>query len=227
MISRGSLFTDDEIQLTEEKLNQLYVGLQKYSFFLAQNKCEADDLVQETVLKAIQYYGVSELNAALLKKIAYHQWIDVIRKRKNEVLGVLEEELVKDTPQHDELLDTVKLLLNKLTPKQAVILVMKEAFRFQIVEIADLMDTTEMAVKSLLHRAKKRLQKESSLRMIDDYLSIEEREMLSTTLYKALQAEDPTVLIDCITRIPSLVQTPQLVKQKQSGSPLNLSCIAA
>lgn len=230
MIAGRSFYADERVQSEDEKsrLNQLYPGLQKYSRFLAQNKWEADDLVQEAFLKALQYYRPSEISSALLNKIAYHYWIDIVRKRKHEVIGVLEDISERNhTSNPAELLDTVKLLMSHLTPKQAVIFMLKEAFGYQAREIAGLLETTEMAVKSSLHRAKKRFEKETPLQAVNSYWSEDDRELLHNLFYKSLQAEDPAILIDCISKIPSLAEVPKLAKQKHSGLPLNLSCMAA
>lgn len=230
MIARRSFYADERVQSEDEKsrLDQLYPGLQKYSRFLAQNKWEADDLVQEAFLKALQYYRPSEISSALLNKIAYHHWIDIVRKRKHETIGVLEDVLERgQASSPDGLLDTVKLLMSQLTPKQAVIFMLKEAFGYQAREIADLLETTEMAVKSSLHRAKRRFEKETPLQAVDSYWSEEDRELLHDLLYKSLQAEDPAILIDCISKIPSLAEVPKMAKQKHSDLPLNLSNMAA
>ena len=157
-----------QIEKGSNQLNQLYPGLLRYCRFLAKNKWDADDLVQESVLKAIQHYHSSDVSPALLNKIAYHQWIDTIRKRNREVVGFHEEQLANAVSLNtDDLLDTVMLLVNRLTPKQAIIFLLKEAFSYQAKEIADLMDTSEMAVKALIHRTRKRLEKETNLQSVD------------------------------------------------------------
>ncbi|WP_078412728.1 sigma-70 family RNA polymerase sigma factor [Priestia abyssalis] len=230
MIARRSFSANECVESDDEKsrLNELYPSLQKYSRFLAQNKWDAEDLVQEAFVKALQYYRPSEISAALLNKIAYHHWIDIIRKRKHETIGVLEDVLEREHASiPDGLLDTVELLMNNLTPKQAVIFALKEAFGYQTREIADLLETTEMAVKSSLHRAKKRFEKETPLQVVDSYWSGEDRELLHDLFYISLQAEDPAILIDSISKIPSLAEVPKLAKQKYSALPLNLSCMAA
>lgn len=230
MVSNKSLLANEGVQIGKgsSHLNQLYPGLLRYCRFLAKNKWDADDLVQESVLKAIQHYQSSDVSPALLNKIAYHQWIDTIRKRHREVIGVLEEQSGKvDAINTDELLDTVKLLVEKLTPKQAIIFLLKEAFSYQAKEIADLLDTTEMAVKALIHRTRKRLEKETNLQSVDSYWCEEERELLGNLIYQALQTEDPSILIEYVSDIPPLSEVPKLAKKTYSQSPIDLYCIAA
>ncbi|MGN8644853.1 sigma-70 family RNA polymerase sigma factor [Gracilibacillus sp. HCP3S3_G5_1] len=214
---------------TQKQLNQLYPGLKKYSYFLTKNKWDAEDLIQETVLKAIQHYHSSEVSSTLLNKIAYHQWLDTIKKRKHEVVQILEDESREsNTTKADRLIDMVKLLVNNLTPKQAVIFMLKEAFCYQANEIADLLNMTEEAVKSSFHRAKKRLKNtSSSLPSIDFFWQEEEREVLYDLLYQSLQADDPVILIDAISILHSFTETPKLAKRKYAGSPLHFYSMAA
>ncbi|WP_057765907.1 sigma-70 family RNA polymerase sigma factor [Cytobacillus praedii] len=230
MVSYKSLFANERVQIEKgsNQLNQLYPGLLRYCRFLAKNKWDADDLVQESVLKAIQHYHSSDVSPALLNKIAYHQWIDTIRKRNREVVGFHEEQLANAVSLNtDDLLDTVMLLVNRLTPKQAIIFLLKEAFSYQAKEIADLMDTSEMAVKALIHRTRKRLEKETNLQSVDSYWCEEERELLGNLIYQSLQSEDPSILIEYVSDIPSLANVPKLAEKKYSPSSLDLYCIAA
>ncbi|SFL44808.1 RNA polymerase sigma-70 factor, ECF subfamily [Gracilibacillus orientalis] len=212
----------------KRQINQLYPGLKKYSYFLTKNKWDAEDLIQDTMLKAMHYYQSSDLSPALLNKIAYHQWIDTVKKRKHEIIKALDDESQEDNAwKADRLIDLVKYIVNNLTPKQAVIFMLKEAFSYQAKEIADLLNTTEMAVKSTLHRAKKRVKNESSLQSVDSFWREEEKKLLYELLYHSLQAEDPVILIDCISEIPSLAETPKLTQQKHASSPLNMYSMAA
>lgn len=224
-------FLADRIVLEEEenkRVNQLFTGLQKYSNFLVQNKWDADDLVQDALAKAFQNYQPSELSSALLNKIAYHQWIDTLRKRKHEVIENLEDLHDQNSAcVQNELFDTVKFLLTKLTPKQAIIFTLKEAFCYQIKEIAELLNTTETAIKSTLHRARKRLEIENPFQTVDSYWCEEDTRLLSDLMYQSLQAEDPAILIDCISVIPAFAGLPQLGQAKRSSSNFNLSCLAA
>lgn len=204
-----------------------FTNLKQYCLFLAKNEWDGADLFQETILKAICHYESSEISAALLKKIAYHQWIDTIRKRKHEVPGLREDTLSSSFILQSRAAETVDLLLEKMTPKQAVIFILKEAFRYQSGEIAGLLGMTETAVKASLHRARKRLERETSLREADCNLNEEESELLTGLLCDSLQAEDPAVLIENIQDIPSLFDAPQPEMAMHSRSPLYYFKMAA
>ncbi|MBT2663586.1 sigma-70 family RNA polymerase sigma factor [Bacillus sp. ISL-45] len=200
-----------------------YKSLQQYCRFLTKSSWDGDDLVQEVTVKAIRHYEPSQISAALLKKIAYHQWVDTIRKQSREITGI-PENLASFT--QGSVRDTVEMVMSKLTPKQAVIFILKEAFRFQSREIAELLDSTEMAVKAALHRARKRLEREGSLREVDQELNDEEEKLLSDLLCESLQSEDPTVLLENIQEIPALAPcSPEM--SLHSRSPLSTFRMAA
>lgn len=230
MTASRSLFCDERVKHNASQIDlaELYEGVHRYSRFLTKNNWEADDLVQEALLKGIQSYHPSQLTPSLLNKIAYHHWIDTLRKRKHEVVGIEGDVIERqDTSRPGKLIDIVKFLINNLTPKQAVIFMLKEGFNFQAKEIAGLLSTTEAAVKSLLHRSKSRLEKQSLLQSTDSFWSEEEKELLSDLLYESLESQDPGKLIDSISRIPLLAEVPKLAKPNHSGSPLSLYCMAA
>jgi RNA polymerase sigma-70 factor (ECF subfamily) len=199
--------TTDSIQQEERSEDSLwmeyYPKLQRYCHFLTQNKWDGDDIAQEAFLKAKKYdHHQQKLTSALLNKIAYNHWIDILRKRKNERIET-DFELASNMSinQLDGIKNTVELLLKNLTPKQAVIFLLKEAFQYQTKEIADILGNTEMAVKSNLHRAKKRLEKnnqEEKTVSVEYFWDDEEREQLTVLFYDVLKDQDPTVLIDCI-----------------------------
>lgn len=209
-------------------INQFYPRLQQYCQFLAQNGWDGDDLFQETIIKAIRHYESSQINSALLKKIAYHHWVDTIRKRKHEVPGIPEDFSGQEAAfKQNSAAETVELLMEKMTPKQSVIFILKEAFRFQSAEIAGLLGMTEMAVKGSLHRARKRLEKEGTIRDVDSLQDEGEEKLLFSLLSESLHAQDPEVLLENIREIPSLFAAPKMAMAMHSSSPLSSFKMAA
>ncbi|MBT2682750.1 sigma-70 family RNA polymerase sigma factor [Bacillus sp. ISL-37] len=200
-----------------------YQSLKRYCRFLTQSSWDGDDLVQEVAVKAIRHYHSSQISSALLKKMAYNHWIDTVRKRSREITGIPED---LESFTQGSVRDTVEMVMTKLTPKQAVIFILKEAFRFQSREIAELLDSTEMAVKAALHRARKRLESEGNLREVDQELNEEEEKLLSDLLCESLQTEDPTVLLENLQEIPALAPcSPEM--SLHSRSPLSSFKMAA
>ncbi|WML39452.1 sigma-70 family RNA polymerase sigma factor [Neobacillus sp. OS1-2] len=197
--------------------SEYFPKLQRYCQFLAQNTWDGDDIAQETYLKALKYHK-QQMSSALLTKIAYHHWIDLLRKRKNETTETdLVHSIPDSTNQLDNMTHAVDLLLNHFTPKQAVIFMLKEAFQYQLKEIAELMHTTEMAIKASLHRVKKRLEKEEQLFSLEAFWDEEERERLSDIFYEALKNQDPAILIESIPTITNMNEVSRVQTRKRQA----------
>jgi RNA polymerase sigma factor (sigma-70 family) len=213
-----------------------YPKLQRYCHFLARNRWDGDDIAQETYMKALRYnHQQHKISSALLNKIAYHHWVDILRKRKYETveddLNLINPSL---TSQLDETRDSVDFLLKNFTPNQAIIFMLKEGFQYQLKEIASILDSTETSVKSNLHRAKKRLEKakeEKQVDSVDSYWDEEEREQLSEIFYEALKNQDPAILIHSISSGTGIRNVPKLVagkfRSKPNYTPSSTLCMAA
>jgi len=214
---------------------EYYPKLQRYCRFLAQNNWDGDDIAQEAFIKAIKYYNNEKMNSALLNKIAYNHWIDTLRKRKDETLSpdIELSQYAVDNLISDKI-NSVELLLNHFTPKQAVIFFLKEAFQYRFKEIADILGTTEMAIKSSLHRAKKRLEKinkeEQSL-SVEYFWTEDDREQLEELFHVALEVQDPAVLIQAIPSLDSIVESPKMLycnfQSCRTQTPSSTLCMAA
>ena len=184
-------------------LQDHYNKLLRYCLFLTKNEWDGNDLAQETMAKTIQHYShPAVISQGLLKKVAYNKWIDIVRRRQKEILqDVHTEEMYHH--QMEKALIITDTLLKHTTPKQAVIFFLTEAFGFQSAEIADMLGTTDGAVKAALHRSRNRLNKKeaSNFELIDSFLSEEEKQLLPPLFLESLQEEDPGVLIDALSTI--------------------------
>lgn len=193
-----------------------YPKLQRYCQFLAQNYWDGEEIAQETFLKALKYPNPT---SALLNKIAYHHWIDIHRKRKFESLDL--EETTKtqvDQFSFEKAAESVELLVKKFTPKQAVIFLLKEAFQYQSKEIAELLETSETAIKAILHRAKQRLEKDIS---VETFWDEKERKRLGKLFFEALINQDPSILIVSLPTFRSIQDVPKMF------TPSSTLCMAA
>ncbi|MFJ5716354.1 sigma-70 family RNA polymerase sigma factor [Neobacillus sp. NPDC093127] len=231
MPQKLSPFSSENSQVDDRLWSEYYPKLQRYCRFLTQNSWDGDDIAQETYLKALKY-NQQQMSSALLNKIAYHHWIDLLRKRKNVTVEAdIDHSIHELTAQLDEISHAVDLLLRHFTPKQAVIFMLKEAFQYQLKEIAELVNTTEMAVKASLHRVKKRLEKDDHSYLAESFWDQEERAQLSDIFYEALKNQDPTVLIRSIPSLTSISEVPKLVSRNlqpiQTYSPSSTLCMAA
>jgi RNA polymerase sigma factor (sigma-70 family) len=234
MTNKLSLYTLGAVQHDERYEDSLgdeyYLKLQKYCYFLTQSKWDGDDLAQEAMIKAISYYSQERITPSLLNKIAHNHWMDILRKRKYEQMtnGQIREENYSSV---GDTIASVDLLLDTFTPRQAIIFLLKEAFQYQSKEIAEILNTTEMAVKASLNRAKKRIENEREPFSLDSFWEEEEREQLWNLFHDSLINQDPTVLIEAIPSIGRLIDVPKAVSRKtipfKASAPLSTLCMAA
>lgn len=138
-------------------------GLRDYCLSLTRHAWEADDLVQETMIRLL---GVTEhdpekvLSKSYAFRIARNLWIDQCRKRERSALTLLDDSLYEHAANPDpafntqEMLDSIARLLN---PKSVVILLLMDVFDFTAKETARMIASTEGAVQVALSRARSRL----------------------------------------------------------------------
>ncbi|WP_456276805.1 sigma-70 family RNA polymerase sigma factor [Bacillus sp. AK128] len=203
----------------EKDIEELYPKIQRYCQILTQNCWDRDDLSQEALLKLWSHYRHAPVvNPALLNKMAHNKWMDILRKQQRETIDErpINEKAIDDSENIHARMEVIDLLTSRLTPKQAVIFTLKEGFQYQINEIAQVLHTTEEAVKAGLIRAKQRLEKyhqQINENQRGQYWDEGERDFFSTLLYKSLMEQDPSELIQALPFLPSLIS-----KSKSSHS---------
>ncbi|MGE6256805.1 RNA polymerase sigma factor [Heyndrickxia sporothermodurans] len=147
----------------KEKIEPFRSDLWRYCYKLTGSPWDAEDLVQDTLLKSLsmlaKLYQPVEVKPYLFK-IATNQWIDQMR-RKKYVSHPLEEHLLPDKSFQDELqlIESLDLLMRVLTPLQYVVLILTDAFQFSGKEVAEIVGTTEGAIHTNLSRTREKLRK--------------------------------------------------------------------
>lgn len=191
-----------------QKIVSLYPQLLPYCHHLAQNKWDGEDIAQEVMVKVLKHYAhKDEISPALLKKMAYNLWIDTVRKRKHETTHTVTDFIADHNSPHS-VMDEIDYLIRALTPKQAVIVLLKEGFQFQLKEIAAFLNTSETAVKASIQRARKRMEKKEGKEDFsnDLYWDEQERERLYELFQQTITSQDPTDLIQAIPSIRILTK---------------------
>jgi RNA polymerase sigma factor (sigma-70 family) len=200
--------TDIQEHPSPTQMEEMYPKLLRYCLFLSQNSWDGEDLAQESFLKAWQHYQYqSDLSAALVNKIAHNEWIDTIRRRSKESLEDIPEQSQNETEQLVNRFEVIQQMIHQLTPKQAIMFVLKEGFQFQLSEIAELLDSSETAVKAAIYRAKQRIEKKDTDHknpLIEQYWNEEERQQIEFILHESIKSQDPSILIYSIPNIRSL-----------------------
>lgn len=136
-------------------------ALWKYAHRITGNAMDAEDLVQDTLLRAFAKLGY--LDQALqvrsyLFKMATHIWIrQQMRTPAWETETMIPEEEAENPASAFELEEVLGWLIRVLPPKQRACFLLSTSFDFSNKEIAEMLQTTAGTIKSYLHRARKTL----------------------------------------------------------------------
>ena len=125
----------------------------------------SEDIVQEVLLNwmARSAEGIQDLKAYLAKSVinASLNHLAQVKRQRELYKGVwLPEPVLTDHHAVDAKLDIsygFMLLLEKLSPMERAVFVLKESFDFAYPELAQLFDTTEANGRQLYHRAKEKM----------------------------------------------------------------------
>ena len=135
------------------------------------NKHDAEDLTTQTFLKMLEKIGrfrwQSAPFSAWLFRIAHNLAMDHFRSRRRwQPEAEVPEPLDSEEPSAElEAMQSIGResmfeLIEKLSPEQQQVLILKFVFNFANGDVANILDKTEGAIKSLQHRALASLQKQ-------------------------------------------------------------------
>jgi RNA polymerase sigma-70 factor, ECF subfamily len=200
----------------ENQLEQHRVTLTGYCCRMLGSRPEAEDAVQETLLRAWRSAEKFEGRAALgtwLYRIATNVCVDMLSGRSRRPLPVgtcLDPsspsfvDTDADPAELTMLRETVRLalvaMLEELPPRQRTVLILRDVLRWKSSEVAELLETSVVSVNSGLQRARAALESStvSSVDRVPNLTSESQRALLIRYL-EAFQNCD----IDALT---SLVQ---------------------
>jgi len=140
----------------------------RYAWHLARNQADADDLYQETLLKAFRAFNRLPADAnhrAWLYKIASNTFISDLRKRGRDhaLTDTMEYQLADPAPDPvasidaRDLLSDVELFVNELPPKQRMALVLRKYQNLGYDQIAAALNSSEAAARANVHEALRKL----------------------------------------------------------------------
>lgn len=143
----------------------------RFALRLTGNRCDADDLYQETMLKAFRAFdrlGPDANHRAWLYRIASNTFIT--DRRKRDRIDPLDEQASAAIPaaeaDHAACLDARALLsevatfVDALPPKQRIALVLRKHHGLEYDEIAATLACSEAAARGNVHHALRKLQKQ-------------------------------------------------------------------
>jgi RNA polymerase sigma-70 factor (ECF subfamily) len=138
-------------------------ALHGYCRRLTGNLWDAEDLVQDTLLRAFATLGhihhqIGNPRAYLLR-VATNLWIDAVRRRVTEAaaLAVRAAEPGGEMPAPGAVREAGTALMQRLAPQERAAVLLKDVFDASLDEIALVLGTSVGAVKSALHRGRVRL----------------------------------------------------------------------
>ena len=144
-------------------LAPLRPALHRYCRRLTGNLWDAEDLVQETLLRAFGTLGslhqTIENPRAYLFRAASNAWIDTLRRRGTEtnVLAAQAGPASETAAAPGAVRDAGATVLQRLAPQERAAVVLKDVFEMSLAEIGDVLGTTVGAVKAAIHRGRSRL----------------------------------------------------------------------
>lgn len=142
-------------------------GMYYVAYRFLRNRFEAEEAMQEGFVKAftkLHQYNGEVTFGAWLKRIVINKSIDMLKAKKLELVAINEQVMgtadeFNDWSVDDGItLDQIKNEINELPEKYryAVMLFLVEGYDHQ--EISEILDITEVASRTLVHRGKKKLQ---------------------------------------------------------------------
>ncbi len=157
----------EQFEKSVRELRNQFVGmtaphrsaLWSYCLKLTGSPWDAEDLVQETMLKAFSrmaLLGQAVNIKAYLFRIASNTWIDRVRRERptEELENSMEQAASDRASDATETREALEILIATLPPRQRIIVLLTDVFDFTASEVAAMVDTTEGAVKAALHRAR-------------------------------------------------------------------------
>ena len=160
------------MQITKEEYQLFKPLLFSLSYRLLGSVAEAEDLVQETFLKAYQISGENIQNKkAYLCKMMTNHCLDIVksaRYRREQYLGpwnpepLLLEKLHAYDPsemliQKEGLSMAYLRMMEHLAPDERAVLLLREVFDFPYAEIANIIEKKEENCRKIFSRAKQKL----------------------------------------------------------------------
>jgi RNA polymerase sigma-70 factor (ECF subfamily) len=175
LVRQRARAVDDRKELFEQLLRSTSRQTYNLAFRLTGNAAEAEDLVQETFVRAYRFFHRYDESLPFINwvcRIMSNAHIDMMRRRGRLKLTSLEQPTASgfatiDAPDYDSSPDrdlmeqsmdeNVQTCLNEMTPafRQAVLLADVEGMAYE--EIAEIMNTSVGTVRSRIHRGRRQL----------------------------------------------------------------------
>ncbi len=225
--------------LIHKEMEEMYPKLKGFCLNVTGNSWDAEDLAHDSMLKAMKFCqkdpsGKRKASFPLLVTIARNHWIDQLRKKSRETIGQTAEEPSQEKST-EQVLSGLDALMERMTPKQLLVFVLKDIFEYRLSDISQMLDMNATAVKSLLHRARRKLDEKRDLKEPEDIPAASQEwepvdaDWFQRQLLVAIRMEQPELLQRLALSLRTASQGPQAPARlsRSSGSPSVLLLRAA
>jgi RNA polymerase sigma-70 factor (ECF subfamily) len=137
--------------------------LYRYCRYLTRSPWDAEDLAQDTMMRAFVALGLlgqAPANPrAWLFKVASNWWIDQQRRKREWPSDDPEvsPHAASEAPELRDSREAAGTLITRLSPQERAAVVLKDVFELNLDEVADALSTSVGAVKTALHRGRGKL----------------------------------------------------------------------
>lgn len=143
-----------------EQFEPVRPELFRYCRMLTHSPWDAEDLVQDTLVRAFMILGTSptppEHPRAWLFRVASNRWLNQVKRQREELVAEPPEAASAELNPRG-MREAGGSLVGQLAPKERAAIVLKEAFSFTLEEAAEVLSTSVGAVKAALHRGREKL----------------------------------------------------------------------
>ncbi len=141
-----------------DSIEPLRPELYRYCRSLTRDVWDAEDLVQETLLKAFAkladvHWQVDNPRAYLFR-VASNHWIDQSRKAREADMPQEFEAPAPDNPPQPDVREAMARLATSLPPVERAAVLLKDVFAFSLEDAANHLQTSVGGVKAALHRGR-------------------------------------------------------------------------
>jgi RNA polymerase sigma-70 factor (ECF subfamily) len=163
---------------------------------------EAEDVAQEALVRLHRAGGV-ENPEAFVTTVTTRLAIDALRsaRRRREVYvgswlpePLVDDERLRDVEDEETISIAFLVLLERLSPEERAVLVLREAFDYPFSEIAEILGKTEANCRQILSRARRRIEEERP-RFDPDFA---QREALASRFLAAARDGDLDGLVELL-----------------------------
>lgn len=144
----------------QELFDLVYSDLYKIAISILRNSANAEDIVQDTCLTALECFHTLKNNSSFkpwITKILKNKCYTFLKNRKNKLENIEDYPMPYDTISHVDASINFKAMVEKLDPEEKEIFILKYEDGLTISQISKRLNKTESAIKSVLCRGRQKL----------------------------------------------------------------------